>query len=264
MHGHTQTRDGATIAFEYNISDPGEPLPILFSNSLASDKSIWDEVVAALPELQLIRYDTRGHGQSTLGEHPANIGTLGSDALAVLDALSIDRAIVCGLSLGGLTAMWLGVHAAERVAGLVLANTAASYPPPQMWRDRYVTALAEGMEPLVDATLQRWFTPSFRTDGNPVVEEITRMIAAIDPQGYAECAKVLEVEDLGTSLPQIRCPSLVIVGSHDPSTPPSRGEELVAAIPGASMATLNAAHMSCVEDPAGFAALIRTFSQTCK
>jgi 3-oxoadipate enol-lactonase len=260
---HTQTRDGATIAFESTISNPREQLPILFSNSLASDNTIWDAVVAGLPELATIRYDTRGHGLSTLGKGPNDIETLGRDALAVLDAAGVDRVIVCGLSLGGLTAMWLGVHAPERVAGLILANTAASYPPPHMWRERYEVALAQGMKPLVNATLQRWFKPSFCTPGNVVVERIASMISAIDPQGYAACARVLEVTDLNESLPRIRCPSLVIVGTHDPSTPPDRGEELENAIPDASMAALDAAHMSCVEDPVGFASLVRDFSRTC-
>ena len=88
------------------------------------------------------------------------------------------------------------------------------------------------------------------------------MIEATDPHGYADCAQVLEVADLSSSLPRIACPSLIIVGTHDPSTPPARGEELVSAIPNASMAALAAAHMSCVEDPAGFAALVRDFSRT--
>jgi 3-oxoadipate enol-lactonase len=267
VKGQIRLGDGATIAFECsNIDDRHAPqLPaILFSNSLASDSTIWDAVVAALPGLRLIRYDTRGHGGSTLGERPAGIDTLGTDALAVLDAAGVKRAVVCGLSLGGLTAMWLGVHAPERVAGLVLANTAASYPPAQMWRDRYATALTEGMASIVEPTLQRWFKDAFRTAGHPVVQRIASMIGATDPRGYAECACVLEVADLNASLPQIRCPSLVIVGTHDPSTPPSRGEELVAAIPNASMAALDAAHMSCVEDPAGFASLLRDFSLSLK
>lgn len=264
MKRQIKTNDGATLAFEWTIGENGRHgTPILFSNSLASDRQIWDEVVNALPGLQTIRYDTRGHGLSTRGELPADLETLGSDALAVLDAVGVVRAIVCGLSLGGLTAMWLGAHAANRVSGLVLANTAASYPPAQMWRDRCDTALADGMEPLVEATLQRWFKPSFRTPGNPVVDRIARMIKATDPRGYADCARVLEVADLGSSLPRIACPSLVIVGTHDPSTPPTRGEELVSAIPGASMAALDAAHLSCVEDPVGFAALVRNFSRAC-
>ncbi len=264
MKGQVQTEDGASIAFDIDISTrSGAGIPILFSNSLASDSTIWDGVIAALPGVPVIRYDSRGHGQSTLGERSADIGTLGKDALAVLDTAGVERAIVCGLSLGGLTAMWLGVHAAERTSGLVLANTAASYPPPEMWRERYNTALAEGMEPLVDATLQRWFKPAFRSSGNPVVGRIVDMIKATDPRGYAECARILEVTDLNPVLPQISCPSLVIAGAHDPSTPPSRGQELVDSIPGASMASLDAAHMSCVEDPGGFASLVRNFAANC-
>ena len=263
MKRQTKTSDGATLAFESTVGDKGrQGTPILFSNSLASDRQIWDEVVNALPGVQTIRYDTRGHGLSTRGERPADLDTLGSDALAVLDALGVERATVCGLSLGGLTAMWLAAHAPTRVSALILANTAASYPPAQMWRDRRDTALTDGMEPLVEATLQRWFKPSFRKPGNPVVDRIARMIEATDPHGYADCAHVLEVADLSSSLPRIACPSLIIVGTHDPSTPPARGEELVSAIPGASMAALAAAHMSCVEDPAGFAALVRDFTRT--
>src|SRR5207248_11795839 len=98
--------------------DGRQGTPVLFSNSLASDRQIWDKVVDALPGVQTIRYDTRGHGLSTRGERPAYLDTLGSDAIAVLDALGVERAIVCGLSLGGLIAMWLGVHAPKRVSAL--------------------------------------------------------------------------------------------------------------------------------------------------
>lgn len=262
MEGQVRTGDGATLAFEWTAgSHSPQAMPVLFSNSLASDRQIWDTVVHALPGRPIIRYDTRGHGRSTLGERPADLDTLGTDALAVLDAAQVPRAIVCGLSLGGLTAMWLGVHAPLRVAGLVLANTAAHYPPPQMWRDRQDMALSKGMGPLVEATLQRWFKPSSRTPGNPMVDRVARMIAATDPRGYAACARVLEQADIRASLPLIACPTLVIVGTQDPSTPPARGDELVAAIPGASLAALDAAHLSCVEDAAGFAAMVDAFAQ---
>lgn len=134
------------VRLAVSVSGTPDKPAIVFSNSLAASFGMWDEVAERLaPHAHLVRYDTRGHGQSDAPESLYTIERLGGDVLAVLDALKISRAAVCGVSLGGLTAMWLGIHASDRMSGLVLANTAANFPPETMWHDRAATARTRGV-----------------------------------------------------------------------------------------------------------------------
>lgn len=237
---------------------------VVFSNSLAADISTWDEVAERLaPYARIVRYDTRGHGRSDMPGEGCDIARLGADVLAVLDALDIGKAVMCGLSLGGLTAMWLAANAPARTAGIVLANTAASFPPATMWVDRAKAVLEGGyVGPLVGPTLERWFTERFRAAAPERVAEVGQVIGTTPAAGYAACCQVLAATDMMPELARVACPALVVVGAHDPSTPPARGQELAGAIPHAEMVTLDAAHLSSVEAAGAFAdALIRFLSR---
>lgn len=243
-----------------NVVVSGEPAkpPVLFSNSLGSDLGMWDEVVAALAgEIRAIRYDTRGHGRSVGPDRAYNVEELGRDAIAVLDAVGVERALVCGLSLGGLTAMWLGANAPERVSGLVVANTGAMLPPAALWQDRAATVRAGKLDTLVAPSMERWFTPAFRESRKDVVARGAAMVASTSPGGYAGCCEALAAADLREPIRTITAPTIVVVGDADPSTPPAMGEAIAAAIPGASVATLPAAHLSAMEQPALFASVVR-------
>jgi 3-oxoadipate enol-lactonase len=233
---------------------------IVLSNSIGASMGMWDEISDRLSDrVSLVRYDTRGHGQSDVPIGPYSIERLGLDVLAILDALKIQQAVFGGLSLGGLTGMWLGANRGERLAGLVLANTAGNFPPASMWRDRAAAVRTNGMNSLVPATLDRWFTKAFRERSPERIEQMAEMIGATPSEGYAGCCDVLAVADLRPRLSDISCPVQVICGAHDPSTPPARGEEIVAAIKGAQMVTLDAAHISVVEAPDAFAGELRKF-----
>ena len=240
---------------------PSEKPVLLLSNSIGACLEMWDELAARVGErFRLIRYDTRGHGRSSVPSGPYTIDRLGRDVIGILDALNVERAIVCGLSLGGLTGMWLGKAFPERVSGLILANTAASFPPPGLWRERAAAVRAEGMAPLVTATLDRWFTKAFQSAQPERMAEIGRMVAATPPEGYAACCELLAATNLAEDLSAITCEVQVICGAHDRSAPPNRGEELVAAIAGATMVTLNAAHISAIESAEQFANTVFKFS----
>ncbi|WP_029003810.1 3-oxoadipate enol-lactonase [Azorhizobium doebereinerae] len=248
------------VSLQVRVSGtPGKPA-LLLSNSLTADLSTWDEVETRLaPHAFIIGYDTRGHGRSDAPGEGYTLGRLGADAIAILDALSIPKAVVCGLSLGGLTAMWLGAHVPDRVAGLVLANTAANFPPPGMWEERARAALERGLAPFVAPALERWFTAGFRAAAPERVAQIARVIGATSPAGYAGCCRILAHADVGPDLAAIACPTLVIAGTHDPSTPPARAEEICAGIAGAELVCLDAAHLSAVEAPEAFAAAVQDF-----
>lgn len=248
----------AGVRLAVSVSGALDKPVIVFSNSLAASYGMWDEVADRLAaHYCLVRYDTRGHGNSDAPESAYTIETLSKDVLAILNALKIQQAVVCGVSLGGLTAMWLGIHASERVSGLILANTAANFPPEAMWRDRAATARSSGVAAFVKPSLERWVTAKYRDEHESRVADLAAMIASTSPAGYAGCCEVLAATNVLPDLPRISCPVRVIAGRHDPSTPPARAEQIVAAISQAELTTLEAAHISCVEEPDAFAESIR-------
>src|SRR3989454_9339849 len=200
----------------YTADGPAGGPPLLLSNSLGTTASLWD---AALPALtarcRVIRYDTRGHGRTSVPPGPYSLETLGRDAIAVLDAAGVERAHVCGISLGGLVGMWLGVFAPERVRGLILANTGAQIGTAELWNQRISAVEAKGMGAMVDRLLQRWFTPGFRKRRPDVIARFRAMIESCSPTGYAGCCAAVRDADLRDAIGRIRAPSLVIVGTHD-------------------------------------------------
>jgi 3-oxoadipate enol-lactonase len=236
------------------VEGPAGAPALMFSNSLGSDLSMWDGVVEALgPGFRTIRYDTRGHGRSAAPKGPYSVADLGRDAVRILEALGIDRAAFCGLSLGGTTGMWVGAHAPERLSHLVLANTAASFQPASMWRDRAATARKMGLGSLLAPSMERWFTAAFRDHDPETVARAAAMMAATAPEGYAGCCEALAEADLRADLSRIKLPTLVVVGEADPSTPPALGEAITAGIPEARLVSLPAAHLSALERPGEFA-----------
>lgn len=237
---------------------PGKPALVL-SSSIAADLRLWEP---QMPELRghasIVRYDQRGHGLSGVPDGSCTIDQLGGDVLRVMDHLGVERAVFCGLSLGGLTGLWLGIHHPERLAGLVLVNTAPSFPA-EVWIERAAVAREQGMAPLVEATLTRWFTPGFIAAQPRVVDTVRRIILSTPGRGYAACGDALRGADIAGRLGEIRCPVRVIAGRYDPATPPARSEEIVRAIEGAELATLEAAHLCPVEAARPFGALLRDF-----
>ena len=240
---------------------PSSATPVvMLSHSVGANFGMWDEIVQRLSgHARIVRYDTRGHGRSDAPKGPYTLERLGNDAIAILDALEIRRAIFCGLSLGGLTGMRVGASHPERLNGLILANRAANFPPPAMWHDRAVMVRANGMAPLLDPTIDRWFSKTYQTAHPERIAAIRAMVAANSPEGYASCCEVLAAADMKPFLSEIRCPVHVICGAHDPSTPPARGEEIVAEIAGATLAVLDAAHISAIEAADAFAAELARF-----
>jgi 3-oxoadipate enol-lactonase len=221
--------------------------PLVLSNSLGATLAMWDPQADALAErFRLIRYDTRGHGGSDIPPGPYSIDDVGQDVLDLLDHLGIERAHFAGLSLGGMTGMWLGAHAPDRVGKLVLLCTSAKLGPPAMWADRADTVRAQGTGALVDATMERWLSPAFGGDSTG----LRAMFEGVDDEGYANCCAVIERMDLTGDLPAVAAPTLVIAGANDPATPPEHAERIVASVPDARLEVLSpGAHLVNVEQP---------------
>lgn len=253
------TAPGVRLAV-YEDGEPEGPA-ILFANSLAADHGMWDEVVARLSDTyRLIRYDARGHGRSTIATD-YSLDALASDVGVIMTATTNGPVLLCGLSLGGLTAMRIGATMGDRLSGLILANTAASFPPASMWEGRANGARTSGMGQFVNPTLDRWLTQAFR-DGHPErTADVARMIEATSADGYAGCCETLGGSDVLDELDEIYVPTLVIAGESDLSTPPERARELVAAIGGATYLALPAAHVSAIEAADEFTAAVHDFAQ---
>jgi 3-oxoadipate enol-lactonase len=243
----------------HTVEGPEDAPVLVLSSSLGTTGAMWDPQVPALSErFRVVRYDMRGHGRTPVVEGPADVGDLGGDVVALLDHLGVERASFCGLSIGGMIGMWLGVHAAERLDRLVLCCTAAHLPPAEGWVDRARTVRAAGSTaPIADAVLERWFTPAFRHAHPAAVAEHRTMLLSTPVEGYATACGAIERMDQRTDLPRIAAPTLVIAGLDDPSTPPRMGEEIAAAIPGARIEILaHAAHLANVEQAEAVTALI--------
>ncbi|HKE45315.1 MAG TPA: 3-oxoadipate enol-lactonase [Steroidobacteraceae bacterium] len=251
--------DGARLRYE--VAGSGDAPALLLINSLGCALEMWDPQLTDLSaRFRVIRYDARGHGQSSLGNHTElEIEDLARDAVAVLDAAGVERAHWCGLSLGGMTAMRAAVHHAERVATLVLSNTSAYLPPRENWDARIHTALTSGMGALVDTILGRWFTEEFRDRQPEAIGPIRAMLLATSPAGYAACCTAIRDMDQREALSAIRVPTLVIAGARDPATPPEQAEQIQQRIAGARLTVLDAAHLTNVECAPEFTATVLGF-----
>ena len=224
-------------------------LPVLvFSNSLGANYSMWDPQASEFrKKFRILRYDTRGHGQSSSTPGPYSIELLAKDVIVLLDALDLDRVHFCGLSMGGMIGMWLGVHAPEHLNKLVLCNTGARIGTLETWNARIEAVRKNGMKSVAPAIIERWFTPAFRQKAPEMMAKILKMIEEANPEGYAACCAAIRDFDCREQLGKIHAPTLVISGAHDPATPPADGRFLAQQIPGARYVELNAAHLSNIE-----------------
>jgi len=231
----------------------GKPVLVL-SNSLGTNFHMWDPQMPEFQKsLRVLRYDTRGHGQSSVTPGPYSIEQLARDVLALTDALKIDRFHFCGLSMGGMIGMWLVVHVPQRLGKLVLCNTAAKIGTAETWNTRIETVRKEGMKLVAAAAIERWFSPAFRQKNPASIASIQKTLDETNPEGYAANCGAVRDFDFREQLQRIRTPTLVISGTHDPATPPTDGQFLASHIQGARFAELNAAHLSNIEDADRFA-----------
>ncbi|PZU57642.1 MAG: 3-oxoadipate enol-lactonase [Sphingobium sp.] len=246
------TGDGCPIA--YRFDGPADAPVLLLSNSLGTTMAMWEPQMAAFTSrFRVLRYDSRGHGASAVPAGAYSMDRLGRDAVELLDGLGLDRVDFCGLSKGGMVGQWLGIRAGDRVRRLILANTSSFMGPARAWDDRIGLVLSEGMAPLAQASVARWFTQAFQDNAPDAITPISAMLGSIDPIGYAGCCAAIRDMDMRRVVTLVERPVLVIGGALDPSTPPPHSEALVRAISGSELTMLDAAHLSNVEQPDVFA-----------
>ncbi|MGH9239726.1 MAG: 3-oxoadipate enol-lactonase [Vicinamibacterales bacterium] len=264
MHSSTighEARNGEGIVRYQVEGDPGAP-PVILINSIGSTGEMWTRQMDAFrAAFRVIRYDVRGHGTSSVPRGPYTLDQLGGDALAVLDHAGVSAAHVCGISLGGITAQWLGLNAPGRVRGLVLANTAARIGTVESWTERIGVVHQKGMSAVADLAMERWFTPSFRERDPETVRAFRTMVQNCPPDGYLGCCAALRDADLRDQVSAITKPTLLIASSADTATPVEGLEFLRERVNMSQMVTLDSAHLSNVECAAEFTAAVLEFLQ---
>jgi 3-oxoadipate enol-lactonase len=268
--------DGARL--HYVLSGRVHAPMVLLLHALGADHTMWDGQLDGLERVfGVLRLDMRGHGKSTwvdgrsdasAAREDRRIEDYARDAIAVLDALHIERAHWCGLSMGGMIAMWaasqvpasLGQPAmSQRVARLVLANTSAYMGPRETWDARIATVRRDGLEPLAQSVGERWYSADFRARHPEVVESSASTLRATTPRGYIEACGAIRDMDQRDRIAAIAVPTLVIAGTQDVATPVEQAEALLERIAGADLIVLDAGHQSAREQPDDFCAALLEF-----
>ncbi|NRP74498.1 3-oxoadipate enol-lactonase 2 [Ensifer psoraleae] len=233
---------------------------LMFCNSLGTDLHMWDAQVAGLSrDFRVLRYDRRGHGLSSAPPPPYCLSDLGNDVLALLDALEIERAHFCGLSIGGLTGQWLGIHAGERFGKIALCATSAKIGTAESWTARMNTVRERGLAPLTAATVERWFTPGFEAVEPGTVGKVLDSFVTTSIDGYIGCCAALAGADLREDIERIVNPLLAISGDDDPVCPPADLEDIASCVLQGRYLSLPGRHVVNIESSQAFNAALLAF-----
>jgi len=248
------------VRLHYSFSGPAAAPALILSNSLGTNFSMWDaQALAFEKQFRLLRYDMRGHGQSSVPPPPYAVPDLARDVLALADSLNIARFHFCGLSIGGMIGMSLALEAPKRLHKLVLCNTAPKIGTDEFWNARIETVESKGMKEVAGAVTARWFTPAFQSSSPDKVASAIQVLESLNPQGYVGGCTAVRDFDFREDIAKIRTPALVISGTHDPAATPADGRFLAEHIPGARHIELHTSHLSNIGDPSHFNQAVLSF-----
>ena len=251
------------ISIQYTLNGPAGAPVVTLSHSLATTLAMWEPQVTVLAsKYRVLRYDTRGHGGTDAPEGAYSLDQLAEDARALLVALGVERTHFVGLSMGGMIGQALALKHPEMFRSLVLSDTSSRVPPEARptWDDRIRVVEAQGMEPLVEPTLGRWFTAPFLAQHPEVVEPVRVMIRQMKTQGYIGCCQAIKVLDLTEQLHGIGVPTLIVVGEDDLGTPVAASRAIQERIKGSELVVLkSAAHLSNLEQAEAFNRAVTSF-----
>jgi 3-oxoadipate enol-lactonase len=250
------------IEVEFDVRGDSGPWLVL-SHSLGCTRSMWDPQAPALAgRYRVLRYDTRGHGATQAAPGAYSLDLLADDAAALMDHLGIARATWVGFSMGGMIGQTFALKYPQRLQALVLADTTSEHhaTPQSVWDERIRVARERGLQPLVQPAIERWFTAAFRAAHRQVVAPVAAMIAGTSVDGWAGCCAAIASVHTTPRLHEIACPALVMVGEHDIGTPLAAALVLHRHLPASTLAVIaDAAHMTCIEQPARFNRALRLF-----
>jgi 3-oxoadipate enol-lactonase len=242
------------IAIHHRFDGPQDAPVLMLSNSLGTRLEMWDSQIRALAaRYRVLRYDGRGHGRTAVPDGPYGIRLLAEDAIALLDALGVERAHFCGLSKGGMVGQVLGAEHGDRISSLTLCATACRLGPKELWNERIAAVIEKGMPAVAEGVLERWLTRRYREEAPAEVERVREMILETPSRGYAGCCAAIRDMDLCGMLSRIRVPTLVIAGEDDPATPPDVVRAVHERIPGSRLVVIpQAAHLLNIEQAETF------------
>jgi 3-oxoadipate enol-lactonase len=248
----------APVDVSFSVAGPEGAPAVIFSPSLGTDLSMWEPQAQRLAErFRVVRYDVRGHGRSPVPPGPYSIADLGLDLLGLIERLGLERASLCGISIGGMASMWVAAHAPEHVERLVVCCSSAHIDPHGAYRDRAAVVRERGLAEIAEGALKRWFTSEFRDSHPDLVRWMCERLLATPVEGYASCCEALADMDLRAELGSIAAPTLVIAGRDDPATPPEHSELIAAGIAGSRLEVVaNAAHLANLGQPEAVGDLI--------
>ncbi len=255
-----RNRLGKKLSVE--ITGPNDAPTVLFSNSLGTDKGMWEPQVNVMKaDYRIVTYDTRGHGASEVVEN-TKLENLGADAIDILDGLSIAKAHFCGISMGGLTGLWLGIHHPHRFHSVTIANAAARIGAPAAWQERAEMVARYGLASVVSGTPARWFSDNFDYQQDKLAMRAIQSLADTSPQGYGAACRALADADLREQINEIPIAALIIVGTRDPVTTVADGQFMQTHIPDSKLSKLAASHLSNIEQPEAFSQELRHFIES--
>ena len=255
----------ATLNTHYCDEGPQERPTIIFSNSLGANISMWQpQAEHFVSEYRIIRYDHRGHGKTEVPPGPYSFEILCDDVVALMDALAIERAHFVGLSMGGMTALGLAIDHPDRLLSITSANCVAQIAGDavKIWDDRIATVTANGLEPILDGTLERWFTEGTRESRAAEMVAIREMIAATPVEGYLACCGALKKLDYLEKLSSIDLATLFVAGAHDLGAPAAAMRDMHQRVGGSQYVEFDAAHVSNLERPLEFNQALEKFLQS--
>lgn len=242
------------IDIHYTIE--GEGPIVTMSHALGCNLSLWDEQARALSgRYRVLRYDTRGHGQTSPPPSPYSLEQMTDDLYGLLNELGVSHTHFVGISMGGMIGQIFALKYPMLLQSLVLCSTTSRYPTAvrSAWVERIRTVEANGVEPMVEPAIQRWFTPSFRKHQPDVMDRVRVMLRSTPAQGYIGCCYAIPTIDVTDRLGEVRCPALVIAGKDDPGTPVAMAREIQTALPSSELAILSpASHLCNLEQPEAF------------
>ncbi len=250
------------ITLHHQVIGGPEGRPVLvFINSLGTDYRIWRDVIVRLAgEFPMILYDKRGHGLSDVGQAPYAIDDHVSDLAGLLEVYAVKKAVIVGLSVGGLIAQGLYAARPDLVRALVLCDTAHKIGTAELWDARIAAVERDGIESIADNVMERWFTPAFRRPENTAYHGYWNMLVRQPAVGYAATCAAIRDADFTEATARIKVPTLCVVGDQDGSTPPNVVLATAKLIPGARYEVIaGAGHIPCVEQPEALTAILSAF-----
>lgn len=246
----------------YLYENFGHTQTLVLSNSLGTNFSMWEDNIDELSHhFNILRYDKRGHGESTINQDKISISELAQDVIELVEKLQLKNVYFCGLSIGGLIGQWLGINHPDKFKKIIICNTAAKIGTVEGWETRIEQVTKFGLESILDGTATRWFTEKYREKNPEKVANILNSFQKTSLKGYVACCHAVANADFRTDLHRLTIPLLIIAGSQDKVTTEEDAKYIQKNSGLGHLISLDTAHLSNMEQPREFSKHIIQFLQ---